>query len=54
MTGFALSQAETQYEDCKCHPNSLRRVYTRKIIEKIRAGKNPRIVTSTKRKGKKR
>lgn len=37
----------------KCHPNSLRRVYTRKIIEKIRAGQHPRIVTSTKRKTKK-
>lgn len=33
----------------KCHPNSLRRVYTRKIIDSIRAGKNPRIVTTTKR-----
>lgn len=37
----------------KCHPNSFRRVYTRKIIEKIQAGKHPRIVTSTKRKTKK-
>ena len=33
-----------------CHPNSFRRVYTRKIIEEIRAGKNPRIVTTTKHK----
>lgn len=34
----------------KCHPNSFRRVYTRPVIDKIKAGKHPRIVTSTKRK----
>lgn len=33
----------------KCHPNSFRRVYTQKIIESIRAGRHPRIVTTTKR-----
>lgn len=32
-----------------CHPNSYRRVYTAKIIASIRAGKNPRIITTTKR-----
>lgn len=36
-------------EKLGCHPNSFRRVYTGEIIAKIRAGKHPRINTSTKR-----
>jgi DNA invertase Pin-like site-specific DNA recombinase len=32
----------------KCHPGTIRRVYTFPVLEAIRAGKNPKIVTTSK------